>query len=45
MTARVVLADDSLIVRAGLVRLLESGGCHVVAEVGDAQALLRSGRP
>jgi DNA-binding NarL/FixJ family response regulator len=42
MTARVVLADDSLIVRAGLMRLLEDGGCQVVAEVGDAAALLRS---
>jgi DNA-binding NarL/FixJ family response regulator len=42
MTARVVLADDSLIVRAGLVRLLESGGCRVVAEVGDAEALRKA---
>jgi DNA-binding NarL/FixJ family response regulator len=42
MTIRVVLADDSLIVRAGLVRLLEAEGCHVVAEVGDAESLRRS---
>jgi DNA-binding NarL/FixJ family response regulator len=42
MTIRVVLADDSLIVRAGLVRLLEADGCLLVAEVGDAEALRRS---
>jgi DNA-binding NarL/FixJ family response regulator len=42
MTIRVVVADDSLIVRAGLARLLEDEGCHVVAEVGDADALRRS---
>src|SRR5262245_37669296 len=42
MTIRVVIADDSLIVRAGLARLLEGEGCQVVAEVGDADALLRS---
>jgi DNA-binding NarL/FixJ family response regulator len=38
----VVLADDSLIIRAGLGRLLESEGCQVVAEVGDAAALRRA---
>src|SRR5262245_22322028 len=42
MTIRVLIADDSLIVRAGLVRLLEAEGCQVVAEVGDADALHRS---
>lgn len=41
MTIKVVLADDSLIVRAGLTKLLESGGCQVVAEVGDAEGLRR----
>jgi DNA-binding NarL/FixJ family response regulator len=41
MTVRVVLADDSLIIRAGLCRLLEADGCHVVAEVDDAEALRR----
>jgi DNA-binding NarL/FixJ family response regulator len=42
MTVRLVLADDSLIVRAGLSRLLEAEGCQVVAEVGDAEALRRA---
>jgi DNA-binding NarL/FixJ family response regulator len=42
MTVRVVLADDSLIVRAGLSRLLEAEGCHVVAEVDDAEELRRA---
>jgi DNA-binding NarL/FixJ family response regulator len=42
MTLRVVVADDSLIVRSGLVRLLEAGGgLEVVAEAGDASELLR----
>ena len=41
MSLRLVLADDSLIIRAGLTRLLEAGGLHVVAEVGDAEALHR----
>jgi DNA-binding NarL/FixJ family response regulator len=39
---RVVLADDSVIVRAGLARLVEAGGCQVVAEVGDGEALGRA---
>lgn len=42
MTMRIVLADDSLIVRAGLTRLLEAEGCQVVAEVSDAEALRRA---
>jgi DNA-binding NarL/FixJ family response regulator len=41
VTVRVVLADDSLIVRAGLTRLLEAEGCRVVGEVGDGAALRR----
>ena len=42
MTLRVVVADDSLIVRAGLVRLLEAGGLRIVAEAGDGDELLRA---
>ena len=42
MSLRVVIADDSLIVRAGLARLLEAEGCPVVAEAGDEQTLLRA---
>jgi DNA-binding NarL/FixJ family response regulator len=42
MTLRVVIADDSLIVRAGLGRLLEAGGLRIVAEAGDGDELLRA---
>ena len=42
MSMRLVLADDSLIIRAGLTRLLEAGGLHVVAEAGDAEELHRA---
>jgi DNA-binding NarL/FixJ family response regulator len=37
---RVVIAEDSILLREGLVRLLESRGAEVVAAVGDADALL-----
>ncbi|MDT0330261.1 response regulator transcription factor [Nocardiopsis lambiniae] len=37
---RVVIADDSVLLREGLVRLLEEEGHEVVAAVGDAEALL-----
>jgi len=36
---RVVLADDSVIVRQGIARLLESEGFDVVGEAGDADRL------
>ena len=39
---RVVVADDSVLFRRGLVGLLESGGLEVVAQVGDAAALLEA---
>ncbi|GAA4256866.1 response regulator transcription factor [Dactylosporangium darangshiense] len=42
MSLRVVLADDSLIIRAGLARLLEAGGIAVAGEAGDAEELLRA---
>jgi DNA-binding NarL/FixJ family response regulator len=41
---RVVVADDSVLLREGLVRLLEEGGCDVVAQAGDAEDLLRKTR-
>lgn len=37
---RVVLAEDSSLLREGLVRLLEEAGLTVVAAVADAEALL-----
>jgi DNA-binding NarL/FixJ family response regulator len=37
---RVVIAEDSVLLREGLVRLLERAGDEVVAAVGDADALL-----
>ncbi len=39
---RVVLAEDSLLVRTGLTTLLAGGGYEVAAAVGDAEALLRA---
>ena len=44
MTLRVVLADDSVLVREGIARLLLDAGFEVVAQVGDADALLRATR-
>ena len=37
---RTVVADDSVLLRDGVVRLLEDAGCDVVAAVGDGDALL-----
>ena len=37
---RVVLAEDSMLLREGLVRLLREAGCDVVAAVGDAPSLV-----
>ena len=37
---RVILAEDSTLLREGLVRLLAEEGHEVVAAVGDAAALL-----
>jgi len=39
---RVVLAEDQVLLRAGLARLFADAGEEVVAEVGDADALLRA---
>ena len=41
---RVVIADDSVLLRAGLERLLVDSGWHVVAAVGDAPALMAAVR-
>ncbi len=38
---RVVVADDVMLVRSGLARLLDDAGVDVVGEAGDADALLR----
>ncbi|WP_406297477.1 response regulator transcription factor [Embleya sp. NBC_00888] len=39
---RVVLAEDSMLLREGLVRLLEEIGAEVVAAVGDGPALVEA---
>jgi DNA-binding NarL/FixJ family response regulator len=41
---RVLVADDSVLMREGLVRLLEESGCEVVGQAGDADDLLRKAR-
>lgn len=38
---RIVVADDSVLVRRGVVELLQVADFHVVAEAGDAEQLLR----
>ena len=38
---RVVVADDSVLLREGIVRLLEDAGCEVVGQAGDAEDLVR----
>ncbi len=39
---RVVIADDSVLLREGLARVLAEGGFDVVAQVGDAEGLLHA---
>jgi DNA-binding NarL/FixJ family response regulator len=41
---RVVVADDSVLMREGIVRLLEEADFEVVAQAGDAEDLLRKVR-
>ena len=41
---RIVIAEDSVLLRAGLARLLEDEGFEVVAQAGDAEDLLRKVR-
>jgi DNA-binding NarL/FixJ family response regulator len=38
---RVVIADDSVLLRAGIARLLETSGFDVVGQAGDGEDLLR----
>ncbi len=38
---RVVVADDVMLTREGIVRLLKESGIDVVAEAEDADGLLR----
>jgi class 3 adenylate cyclase/CheY-like chemotaxis protein len=38
---RVVLADDSVLIREGIARVLEDAGIHVAAQAGTADELLR----
>ncbi|WP_055482956.1 response regulator [Sphaerimonospora mesophila] len=39
---RVVVADDAVLIREGLVRLLEEFGCEVVAAVGTGEELVEA---
>lgn len=41
---RILIAEDSVLLRAGLVRLLEEGGHELVGAVGDADALVDAAR-
>lgn len=41
---RVVIADDSVLLREGLVRILEDAGLDVVGQAGDGEDLLRKVR-
>src|SRR6187551_1442481 len=41
---RVVVADDSVLLREGVVRLLEENGFDVVGQAGDADDLIRKVR-
>ena len=38
---RAVIAEDELLFRAGLARLLTEGGIEVVAQAGDAEDMVR----
>jgi DNA-binding NarL/FixJ family response regulator len=41
---RIVIGEDSVLLREGVARLLESGGMEVVGQAGDADDLLRKVR-
>jgi DNA-binding NarL/FixJ family response regulator len=41
---RVIVADDSMLVREGVVRLLEEAGFDVVGQAGDGESLMRKVR-
>jgi DNA-binding NarL/FixJ family response regulator len=40
VTTRVVIADDSLLVREGIARVLEDGGFEIAGQAGDVDGLL-----
>jgi len=40
---RVLVAEDDVLLREGIARLLTDGGCEVIAQAGDAEDLLRKG--
>src|SRR3954463_15669419 len=40
-SVRVVIADDSVLLREGIARLLETSGIDVVGQAGDGEDLLR----
>jgi AmiR/NasT family two-component response regulator len=42
-TRRVVVGEDEVLLREGIVRLLTEAGFDVVAQAGDAEDLLRKG--
>jgi DNA-binding NarL/FixJ family response regulator len=44
MSIRILIADDSLLLRQGMARLLVEGGFEVVADVGNAEDLLEAVR-
>ena len=39
---RIVVADDVMLTREGIIRLLTGAGVDVVGEAGDAASLLRA---
>jgi len=41
---RVIVAEDSVLLREGIVRLLEEAGFEVVGQAGDAEELMRKAR-
>jgi DNA-binding NarL/FixJ family response regulator len=41
---RVIVADDSVLLREGLVRLLEEAGFEVVGQAGDGEELMRKAK-
>jgi DNA-binding NarL/FixJ family response regulator len=39
---RVVIAEDAVLLREGIARLLNDAGCEIVAKVGDGSSLIRA---
>ena len=39
---RAIVADDSVVIRQGVARILSEGGFQVVAEAGDATGLMEA---